>query len=221
LITGCAAVALWPETMDAYERFHDLLKRDFFPLLRADGFKGSGTTFRRVHRDRIDILNVQGSRYGGKCCVNVATHFLFLHKEGGKEIVDLKKLKEYECRFRDRLCEATKEDLWWNYGDNEGESQASVANLVDLYRRRGHLFFGKFEPFPDVFERITPEQIDAGNLTEMPFMGTVVRTALTMAQIMRHLGHQQKSREFAEVGLRHLGHAVGLKNELERLRDAA
>lgn len=56
--------------MDAYERFHQLLKRDFLPLLRADGFKGSGNTFRRVKGDRIDVVNVQGSRHGGKCCVN-------------------------------------------------------------------------------------------------------------------------------------------------------
>jgi hypothetical protein len=56
--------------MDPYERFYNLLKRDFFPLLRADGFKRSGNTCRRVKGDRIDVINVQGSRYGGKCCVN-------------------------------------------------------------------------------------------------------------------------------------------------------
>lgn len=42
--------------MEPYDRFHQLLKRDFFPLLRADGFKGSGTTFRRVKGDRIDVV---------------------------------------------------------------------------------------------------------------------------------------------------------------------
>jgi hypothetical protein len=34
--------------MDTYEIFHDLLKNNFSPLLRAEGFKGSGTTFRHV-----------------------------------------------------------------------------------------------------------------------------------------------------------------------------
>jgi hypothetical protein len=206
--------------MDAYERFHQLLKRDFFPLLRADGFKGSGTTFRRVNGDRIDILKVQGSLSGGKCCVNVATHFVFLPTDGGSEITDPKKLKEHHCTFRDRLHEAKEGDHWWGYGEDQGESEASVASLVDLYRRRGAWFFGKFEPFPDVFERITPAHIDAGDLTVMPAADTVVRAALTMARIMRHLGSRKRSREFAAVGLRHLGHAVGLKAELERLRDA-
>jgi hypothetical protein len=58
-------------TMDPYDRFHDLLKRDFAPLLRGDGFKGSGTTFRRISGEVIHVVNIQGSKYGGQCCVGV------------------------------------------------------------------------------------------------------------------------------------------------------
>jgi hypothetical protein len=82
------------------------------------------------------------------------------------------------------------------------------------------LFFGKFEPFPDVFERISPGDIDAGDLSKMPAAMTLVHATLTMARIMKHLGRGAKCREFAEIGLRHLGRAVGLQAELERLRDA-
>jgi hypothetical protein len=206
--------------MDAYKRFHDLMKREFFPLLRADGFKGSGTTFRRVTGDRLDVINVQGSRYGGQCCMNLATHFLFLPSEGGGEVTDSKEFRESHCTFRDRLHEALESDRWWTYGRTDAESEASVTSLVDLYLRRGGLFFGQFEPFPDVFERITPGNIDAGDTAVMPIIGTAVRAALIMARIMSHLGRRETCREFAEVGLRHLGRAVGLKAELERLRDA-
>ena len=171
--------------MDAYERFRHLLKRDFFPLIRADGFKGSGTTFRRVNDHRIDIINVQGSRYGGKCCVNVATHYLFLPSEGGSEITDQEKFKEYHCTFRDRLHEPTEGDHWWTYGTNDVESEASVVSLVDLYRRQGAFFFAKFEPFPDVFERITPAHIDASDVSLMPTGDTVVRAALTTLECRR------------------------------------
>lgn len=206
--------------MDAYQRFHDLLKREFFPLLRADGFKGSGTTFRRVIGERLDVVNVQGSRYGGQCCVNLATHFLFLPSEGGGDVTDPKQFRESHCTFRDRLHEAAEWDRWWTYGGTDAESEASVISLIDLYRRRGALFFGQFEPFPDVFERITPENIDAGETTVLPILiGTAVRPALIMARIMSHLGRREACREFAEVGLRHMGRAVGLKAELERLRD--
>src|SRR5262245_22555260 len=157
--------------MDAYERFHNLLKRDLFPLLRADGFKGSGNTCRRLKGDRIDIVNIQGWKYGGKCCVNLAVHYFFLPSMGGGQVIDPKKFKEYQCTFRDRLKEAT-EDHWWDYGLTDAEAAASVASLVDLYKRRGALFFAKFEPFPDVFDKVTPRQLDAGDLTGMPAANT-------------------------------------------------
>lgn len=57
--------------MDAYKRFHDILRIDLVPLLRSDGFKRSGTTFRRITGEVIHIVNIQGSRYGGECCVNL------------------------------------------------------------------------------------------------------------------------------------------------------
>ena len=208
--------------MDHYERFHELLKQDFFPVLRADGFKGSGSTFRRVQVDRIDVVNVQVSRYGGQCCVNVAVHFPFLPSAGGISDSELKKLKEYECAFRNRLHETSESDHWWTYGTSASEAKASLTSLVDIYRRRGALFFAKFEPFPQVFEQITPAEMDAGDLSNMPPGNlTQVLAVITMARIMNHLGRHEKCRGFAEVGLRHLGAATGLRAELERLRDSS
>ena len=208
--------------MDHYDRFHELLKQDFVPILRADGFKGSGSTFRRVKANRVDVVNVQGSRYGGQCCVNVAVHFLFLPSAGGVSVSEPRKLKEYECAFRNRLREASESDHWWTYGASDSEAKASLASLVDIYRRRGAPFFAKFEPFPKVFEQITPAEMDAGDLSNMPPGNlTQVLAVLTMARIMDYLGHHQKCRGFAEVGLRNLGAATGLRAEFERLRDQA
>jgi hypothetical protein len=62
--------------------------------------------------------------------------------------------------------------------------------------------------------------MDAGDFSKMPAAMTGVCAALTMARIMKHLGRLEKCREFAIVGLKNLGHAVGLKAELEQLRDA-
>jgi hypothetical protein len=144
----------------------------------ADGFKGSGTTYRRTPADRIDVFNVQGSRFGGQSCVNVAVHFSFLPSAGGGHVADREKLKEYECAFRGRLHEAGETDHWWTYGASDRETKASIASRL-----------------------------------------TGVSAALTMARIMNHLGRREKCREFAEVGLRRPGSAVGLRAELERLRD--
>jgi hypothetical protein len=207
--------------MDAYERFHQLLKRDFIPLLREDGFKGSGTTFRRSTGERIDVINVQGSRYGGRCCVNLAAHFTFLPTEGSGRAIDPKKITAHECVFRDRLHESTESDHWWPYGESDLEAEASLVDLVDMYKRRGTPFFAQFEPFPNVFERMTPADIDAGDLSKMPAAMTVVYAALTLAQIMKHMGRLESCREFAEAGLRQVGRSAGLKWELERLRDVS
>jgi hypothetical protein len=204
--------------MEASRHFHQLLKRDFAPLLRAEGFKGTGATFRRVKDDVIHVVNIQGSHYGDECCVNLGLHFSFLPTAGDSPLTNPAKLKDYECEFRDRVHEADESDHWWAYGSTEAEAQANAANLIDMYRRRGRLFFQGFEPFPDVFERVTPAQIDAGDLSHLPAEMTLVRAALTMARIMHHLGRSGRCRHFAQVGLRHLGRAVGLKEELQRLR---
>ena len=207
--------------MDTYDIFRGFLKDSFSPQLRAEGFKGSGTTFRRIKVDAIHVLNVQGSRSGGKCCVNLGVHFAFLPTAGDQPVADLKKLKEYECDFRARLHEAGEADHWWDYGVTEAEAQSSCENLIDTYRRRGAAFFDAFEPSPDVFDRITPAELDIGDCSNLPPTGnTLVRIALTMSRIMKHLGQSQKCREFAEVGLHHLGQATGLRREFERLRSA-
>lgn len=65
-------------------------------------------------------------------------------------------LKEYECDFRDRVHEAHESgDHWRRYGATEAESEASVASLIEMYRRRSPSFFRKFEPFPEVKEKVT------------------------------------------------------------------
>src|SRR5688572_23614489 len=141
--------------MDANERFHQFLTLELSPLLRADGFKGSRPTFWRQVDERIDVVNVQGSQDGGQCCVNLAAHYSFLPPEGGRP-KEPKKFKEYDCVFRGRLHELNESDHWWAYGRSDAQAKASVDNLVDLFKRRGALFFAKLEPFPEVFDRITP-----------------------------------------------------------------
>jgi hypothetical protein len=204
-----------------YKGFHELVKRDFFPLLRADGFKGNGTTFRRIKGDRIDVVNIQGCKYGGRCCVNIAVHFPFLPIAGGTQFINLTKLKEYDCTFRERLHEAAESDHWWTYGASDEEAEASIASLIDTYSRRSGLYFGRFEPFPGVFLKITPAQLEASDLSGFFGFLTKVGAAATMARTMKHLGLVEECRDFAKLGLRHLRPGVGLrlKAELERLRD--
>jgi hypothetical protein len=203
------------------ERFLRLVKRELGPMLRADGFRAGGNTYRRARGDRFDVVSIQGSKYGGTCCVNLASHLVFLPLMSGGRVTDPGKLREYDCVFRDRLHEPTESDHWWPYGADDAEAEAGAASLVALYRREGPAFFARFEPFPEAFDRITPEQLDAGDFSRLPAAMTRVLAALTMARIMAHLGRRGRCAAFAEVGLRHAGPGFGARGELERLRDAA
>ena len=97
-------------------------------------------------------------------------------------------------------------------------AEANAAGLVDIYRRRAPLFFARFEPFPAVFDEVTPAQVEVGDFVATPAYPSRLHTALTMARIMRHLGRPNRCREFAEVGLRDVGCTTRTREELEQLR---
>jgi hypothetical protein len=136
------------------ERFGKLLRRDFSPLLYAQGFEAGDGVFFRVKDERIDIVCLQGSRPGRRCCVNLGVHYCFLPPSGRAAGIkaDQRRLRLHDCAFRARLHDAAESDHWWPYGEDDTVSEASAASLVDTYRRCAHLFFARFEPFPEVFE---------------------------------------------------------------------
>jgi hypothetical protein len=134
------------------ERFSELLRRDFVPLLRFHRFEPCGAVFRRVSGERIDIVSLQGSRSGRSCCVNLGVHYTFLpawgRAEGARRAGDIG-FRQHDCAFRERLREAGESDRWWSYGPDDATAEASAASLVATYERRAHLFFESFEPLAD------------------------------------------------------------------------
>jgi hypothetical protein len=150
------------------ERFSELLRRDFVPLVRAQGFEACGGVFRRAKGERIDIVSLQGSRRGRRCCVNLGVHYRFLPAWGRAENVARAGdggLRDYDCVFRERLHEAGESDRWWSYGSDDASAEASAASLVDTFARRAHLFFEGFEPLPDAtLLRARLEQLEGTRL---------------------------------------------------------
>src|SRR5215471_4199171 len=60
--------------------------RDFLsPVLESDGFFGSGRTFRRMSGDLIQVVQVQGSPYGGKFAVNLGIQPASIPDVAGEE----------------------------------------------------------------------------------------------------------------------------------------
>lgn len=54
------------------EGFLRLLSKHFYPLIRAEGFKGSGSTLRRIDGPLLHIINIQGSSAADGFYVNLA-----------------------------------------------------------------------------------------------------------------------------------------------------
>jgi len=197
--------------------FRSRLKEKLASLLRDVGFSGSGVTFRRQSDEVIQLLHVQGSRYGDSCCVNLALHLTFLPTARG-DAPDPRKITESLCEFRKRLAPDGQSDFWWNYGGDEREAARSLESLVDVTRQVAFPYFERFRKFPGPFEGITPEILASGDFRMLPGDVTAARGALAMARIATHLRRLEQARAFAEVGLASLGPnamlGVGIAREL-------
>ena len=84
------------------KHFTSLLSKRLYPLLRAEGFRGTGATLRRVSEPVVEVFNVQGSSGGDRCYLNLGVHLTFLPAAGGR-IVLPGELKESHCAFRTRI----------------------------------------------------------------------------------------------------------------------
>lgn len=163
------------------------------------------------------MLHVQGSRYGGSCCVNLGIHLAFLPTVLGHP-ADPKRITESLCEFRRRLAPQGESDCWWEYGNDEREAARSADNLVDLVQSVALPHFDRFGVFPVSFEGITPQALAAGDFSVLPGDMTAPRAALVMARIAAHLGHPDRAREFAEFGLASVSaQGVGIARDLAAL----
>lgn len=180
--------------------FKAQLKLKFAPRLRADGFKGSGLTFRRLTGPVVQVIHLQGARAGDSCCVEMGTHLLFLPTVL-EDDVDPKLIAVTACEFRERLVPRGQDDQWWPYGTTCDDAARSVDDLLATYASVGTDQLERHRSFPGEFSRITPEMVRSANLSVFPGKTTVARAALAMARISRHLSNFEQARRFIEVGL--------------------
>jgi hypothetical protein len=205
------------ENMYERDQFHCAVKLILKPVLIADGFRASRTTYRRTLGEVIHIVALQGSPHGGQCCVNLGIHLAFLPLVGSAEACDFVRITERECEFRSRLAPTGQCDFWWSYGSTEHEAQASAESILRLYRDVGVPYFGRFTKFPDDFVHVTPSMLSNGSPLRFPSGGTFVRRALALSRIALHTGRIAEAKQFAEIGLAHLGRAKGLENEFRNM----
>jgi len=207
--------------MDNRKQFHNQIKQVFIPVLKADGFSGSGNTYRRVRGDVIHVVALQGSVNGERCCVCLGIHLSFLPGSGAPTTSDPTKIEEPDCEFRTRLTPSGQSDAWWPYGTTESEAKESAESICSLYQQIGAPYFDRFSSFPDDFTRVTPAMLTSQAELPFPKGGTFVRLALALARIAQRVGRNEDARQFAEAGLAKVGPAVSLKNAFKQIISAA
>ena len=182
------------------------------PALRGDGFEGSGRRFFKRSGPWIQIIAVQGSKWGGSFAVNLAIHFATVPDLAGGE-PDPKKMNEAYCQFRRRLSESNA-DMWWKHDADAASMLAAVESAADMYARVGRSYF---ELAFTALGTITPEALASGNYDLQGFGNTKIRLGLAFARIRKFEGRPEESRGFAVYGAKHVGTAGFLKAELEAL----
>lgn len=193
-------------------QFQNQLKVVLTPALKSEGFRQSGTTYRRTIGDVVHVIQVQSSRDGGQCCVCLGIHLTFLPTVGSNAPCDPKSIKEPECEFRSRLKPEGQSDHWWSYGTTEAEATTSVCSILDLYQQHGAPYFGRFSSFPDDFAQVTRETPDDKIASLFPRCFTSVRRDLALARIYGHIGDRLSAQFFAARGLAAAGQATALKS---------
>jgi hypothetical protein len=192
-------------------QFQNLLKAVLMPVLKAEGFRNSGTTYRRAIGDIVHVIQIQGSQHGGQCCVCLGIHLAFLPTVGSNAPCDPTSIKEPECEFRCRLKPEGQSDQWWSYGTTEAEATASVCSIRDLYQQHGAPYFSRFSIFPDDFVRVTRETSDDEIGSLFPRCFTSVRRELALARIYGQIGDRVSAQFFAIRGMAAVGQATALK----------
>ena len=203
--------------MDAKAVFFDVLKSEFAPKLRELGFSGSGKHFRRVNGEVINAINIQGNNYGDSCAVNLGWHLTFLPVSWRNVLPDTRKIKEIDCELRTRLSPDMKSDYWWKYGGLLDSPTESARHLIATYLNSGEPYFRQYDSIEKIASMISVDEIKRGVYLQVFGGITDVRAALMMARIHVHLGNVIKAREFAAVGLEHIGGATLLRPELESI----
>ena len=195
----------------AQHPFRRELSRRILPVLRADGFHGSGTTFRRIEGPVIHVFNIQGSTAGGRCYLNLGAHLDFLPSEGGGEVLP-DKIEECQCAFRDRI-DPPAGAYGWDYLDQPETIAERIQLVLEEWRLQGGTFFDRYRSFPKSFESLLaktdPQKVH-------PAEGrTFVRIAL-------RLGDRKRARDFAQTALTKASErATILRSDLEHLLRAA
>src|SRR5688572_8491753 len=164
-------------------RLETSLRSHLLPHLKADGFAGSGRTFRRVINDWIQVVNVQGSHSGGQFAINMGLQPLRVPDVLGND-PDPKKITEPSCEFRRRLTESGA-DQWWKHDPTQASMDPAVIAAAELYVRVGRPLLNRAAERDSPVNSVTADDLKNGTFNFYGWGSTEVRMALVLARIRK------------------------------------
>ena len=183
------------------------------PILREDGFSGSGRTFQRLAVDMILVVQVQGSRSGRSFAVNLGIHPACIPIMGD---APPSKMKPDLCILSRRLTE-TGGDQWWDYISTKESMDAAITKAAYVYEAVGRPAFEKLVGPSSPLRTVSPQQFAVGQFDFAGFGSTIVMMAKTLALIRLAAGDTHGAQAFARIGLDRLGSALGQLRELRAI----
>lgn len=188
------------------------------PILRADGFKGSGRQFRRTVGKWTHVVQVQSHRYDSGFCVNMSIHPVGV-PDFGRKVHDPKKILEVDCRFRSRLTGIPNtKDQWWSHdGTLKGMCWAMIL-AAETYERYGRERFDLATADDSDLNCVSPTAFIKGKFNGYGFCEDRSATAFVLAWMRRESGHLAEAKAFAEYALRTSSpHATSYNSWLEEI----
>jgi len=197
------------------------IQSQFAPTLRRDGFSGTGQRYWRVVGGQCQLVEVQGSRYGGKFAVNMGIQPMSVPLSSG-EFPQPKRMREMQCVLRKRLA-IQRGDQWWGYQPNQPGMDAAGRAACAVYEQVGKDQLEFMAQANSPLNTLTPEAFAARAYDFKGFGNTGILMALTLAQMRKATGNSAEARGFAQFALEEIGDrrtGSALKAELRALLES-
>ncbi|WP_315812586.1 DUF4304 domain-containing protein [Bradyrhizobium sp. SZCCHNR2028] len=193
------------------------IRSQFAPTLRRDGFSGTSRRYWRLVGGQCQVVEVQGSRYGGKFAVNMGIQPMSIPLLSG-EPPEPKRMREMDCLFRRRLARQPG-DQWWDYEPNQLSMDAAARDACAMYEQVGRAQLDFMAQPTSPLTTVTPEAFAEQTCDFKGFGNTGVLMAWALGHMRKAAGKNAEAQGFARFALEKIGDGPGGSGLKAKLRD--
>lgn len=190
----------------ADDPFVHRLKTLLVPTLKQQRFEGKFPSFTRSIGELIQQVTVSGTRHGGERSITLGIGFRFL---------DGFSVYEDGIEYCLPISSEIARDGWWRYNrESVTDCESRADNMIHSFHANADAFFIKYSSFPGLFAELTMHDLEfapTSVLPPRPFRN-VARDCFVLMHLWNFLGKDNRARDFAMMGLQHIGNAASLKS---------